>query len=145
MLNKVQLIGNVGKQPEIKHLEHSAIANLSLATTEKWTDKKTGEKKEKTEWHRVTVFGENLVNVVDKYVNQGDRLYIEGQLQTRKYKDKEGQDRYSTEVVVQGFTGRLTLLSSPPGGHTPKVRESSQRAPEAPVEAPVLEDDAIPF
>ena len=115
-VNKVILIGNVGKDPEIRRTQDGRpIANLTIATSESWRDKNTGEKKEKTEWHRVVVFNEGLCKVVEQYVKKGAKLYIEGQLQTRKWQNKEGQDQYSTEVVLQGFTGSLTMLDGRAG------------------------------
>lgn len=111
-LNKVQLIGNLGADPEIRRTQDGRpIASLRLATSESWKDRNTGEKREKTEWHSVVVFNENLCGVVEKYVKKGDKIYIEGQLQTRKWQDNAGQDRYSTEIVLQGFNGTLTMLS----------------------------------
>ena len=115
-VNKVILIGNVGKDPEIRRTQDGRpIANLTLATSETWRDKNTGEKKEKTEWHRIVVFNEGLCKVVEQYVKKGAKLYIEGQLQTRKWQNKEGQDQYSTEVVLQGFNGSLTMLDGRAG------------------------------
>jgi single-strand DNA-binding protein len=112
-VNKVILVGNVGKDPEIRRTQDGrAICNLSLATSETWRDKSTGERKEKTEWHRVVIFNENLSKIAEQYVRKGSKLYIEGQLQTRKWTDKDGSERYSTEVVLQGFSGTLTLLDS---------------------------------
>ena len=120
-VNKVILVGNVGKDPEIRRTQDGRpIANLRIATSESWRDKNSGEKKEKTEWHSVVIFNENLCKVVEQYVKKGAKLYIEGQLQTRKWQDQSGQDRYSTEVVLQGFNGSLTMLdgrsSGSPGG-----------------------------
>ncbi len=116
-VNKVILIGNVGKDPEIRRTQDGRpIANLSIATSESWRDKNSGEKKEKTEWHRVVVFNENLCKVIEQYVKKGAKLYIEGQLQTRKWQNKEGVDQYSTEVVLQGFNGTLTMLDGRNGG-----------------------------
>jgi single-strand DNA-binding protein len=110
-LNKVMLIGNLGADPEIRRLPSGgSVANMRIATSESWRDKNTGERKEKTEWHNVVVFNDNLVRVIEQYVKKGAKIYVEGQLQTRKYQDKSGQDRYSTEVVLQGFSGNLTLL-----------------------------------
>jgi single-strand DNA-binding protein len=115
-VNKVILVGNLGKDPEIRRTQDGRpIANLSLATSETWRDKQTGERKEKTEWHRVVVFNENLAKVVEQYVKKGAKLYIEGQLQTRKWQDQQGNDRYSTEVVLQGFNGTLTMLDGRQG------------------------------
>ncbi len=112
-VNKVILVGNVGKDPEIRRTQDGRpIANLSLATTESWRDKSTGERKDKTEWHRVVIFNENLCKVVEQYVKKGAKLYIEGQLQTRKWTDQSGAEKYSTEVVLQGFNGTLTMLES---------------------------------
>lgn len=108
---KVILIGNVGKDPEIRSIANGKeIANLSIATSESWKDKATGERKQKTEWHKVVIFNDNLVTVVKNYVKKGSKLYIEGQLQTRKWTDKDGQEKYSTEVVLQGYSGSLTML-----------------------------------
>jgi single-strand DNA-binding protein len=116
-VNKVILLGNLGADPEIRATQSgSKIANLRIATTESWRDKNTGEKKEKTEWHRVVVFSDGLVKVIEQYVKKGDKLYLEGQLQTRKWQDQEGKDRYSTEVVLQNFSSTLVMLGSPSGG-----------------------------
>ena len=113
-LNKVLLIGRLGADPEIKQMVNGkSVARLSIATSNTWKDKNTGEKKEKTEWHRVVIFNEGLVNVVQQYVKKGAQVYIEGQLTTRKWKDeKSGVDRYSTEVVLQGFNSTFKILSS---------------------------------
>jgi single-strand DNA-binding protein len=116
-VNKVILIGNLGKDPEIRRTQDGRpIANLRIATSESWRDKTSGERKEKTEWHSVVIFNENLCRVVEQYIKKGSKVYIEGQLQTRKWQDKEGQDRYSTEVVLQGFNGVLTMLDGRSGG-----------------------------
>lgn len=110
-VNKVILVGNVGADPEIRRTQAGApIANLRIATSESWKDRNTGERKEKTEWHTVVIFNEGLCKVVENYVKKGSKLYIEGQLQTRKWQDQQGQDRYSTEVVLQGFGGSLVML-----------------------------------
>ena len=115
-VNKVILVGNVGKDPEIRRTQDCRpIANLSLATSETWRDKATGERKEKTEWHRVVIFSEPLCKVVEQYVKKGSKLYVEGQLQTRKWTDQSGVEKYSTEVVLQGFNGSLTMLDGRPG------------------------------
>jgi single-strand DNA-binding protein len=112
-VNKVILIGNLGKDPEIRRTQDGRpIANLRIATSESWRDKNTGEKREKTEWHSVVIFSENLCKVVEQYLHKGSKVYIEGQLQTRKWQDQSGQERYTTEVVVQGFNGQLTMLDS---------------------------------
>jgi single-strand DNA-binding protein len=112
-LNKVMLIGNLGKDPEIRRTQDGRpIANFSIATSETWKDKATGDKKEKTEWHRVVVFNEALCKVVEQYVKKGSKVYIEGTLQTRKWTDQAGIEKYSTEIVLQGFNGTLTMLDS---------------------------------
>lgn len=116
-VNKVILIGNVGADPEIRRTQDGRpIANIRLATSENWRDKATGERREKTEWHRIVIFNEGLCRVVEQYVKKGSKLYIEGQLQTRKWQDQQGQDRYSTEVVLQGFNSVLTMLDGRGGG-----------------------------
>jgi single-strand DNA-binding protein len=116
-VNKVILVGNVGKDPEIRRTQDGRpIANLSLATSETWRDKATGEKKERTEWHRVVIFSEPLCKIVEQYVKKGSKLYIEGALQTRKWTDQSGAEKYSTEVVVQGYNGTLTMLDGAGGG-----------------------------
>jgi len=116
-VNKVILIGNLGKDPEIRRTQDGRpIATLNVATSETWRDKNSGERKEKTEWHRVVIFNENLCKVVEQYVKKGAKLYIEGQLQTRKWQDKDGAEKYSTEVVLQGFNGTLTMLDGRSGG-----------------------------
>ncbi|HJU30049.1 MAG TPA: single-stranded DNA-binding protein [Hyphomicrobiaceae bacterium] len=112
-VNKVILVGNVGKDPEIRRTQDGRpIANLRVATSETWRDKTTGERREKTEWHTVVVFNEGLCRVVEQYVKKGAKLYIEGSLQTRKWQGQDGQDRYSTEVVLQGFNSVLTMLDA---------------------------------
>ena len=110
-VNKVILIGNLGADPEIRRTQDGRpVANLRLATSESWKDKTTGERKEKTEWHRVVIFNENLCRIAEQYLKKGSKVFIEGALQTRKWQDQSGQERYSTEVVLQGFRGELTLL-----------------------------------
>jgi single-strand DNA-binding protein len=119
-LNKVILIGRVGKDPEIRFFQDGTkVANFSVATSESWKDKTTGERKEKTEWHRINIINENLASIVEQYVKKGNLLYIEGQLQTRKWNDQNGQERYSTEIVLSRFRGELVLLESRNGsmGH----------------------------
>jgi single-strand DNA-binding protein len=116
-VNKVILIGNLGKDPEIRRTQDGRpIANLSIATSESWRDKATGERKEKTEWHRVVVFNEGLCKVIEQYLKKGAKVYLEGALQTRKWTDKDGHDKYSTEVVLQGFNSTLTMLDGRGGG-----------------------------
>jgi single-strand DNA-binding protein len=116
-VNKVILIGNLGADPEIRRTQDGRpIANLRVATSESWRDKTTGERKEKTEWHRVVIFNEGLCKIVEQYLKKGSKVYLEGALQTRKWQDKEGHDRYSTEVVLQGFNSQLTMLDRAGGG-----------------------------
>src|SRR6185312_16505208 len=111
-LNKVSLIGNLGKDPEIRTTQDGReIANLTLATSESWKDKNTGERRERTEWHKVVVFNEGLVKVIKSYLAKGSKVYLEGQLQTRKWTDKDGVERYSTEIVLQNFNGTLVMLN----------------------------------
>ena len=110
-VNKVILVGNLGKDPEVRRTTSGdPIVNLSLATSESWRDKSSGERKEKTEWHRVVIFNKNLADVAEKYLRKGSKVYVEGQLQTRKWTDKDGAEKYSTEVVLQNFRGELTML-----------------------------------
>jgi single-strand DNA-binding protein len=134
-LNEATLIGHVGKDVEVKHMQDGrAVANLSLATTETWKDKQTGEKKERTEWHRIVIFNEGLAKVAEAYVKKGSKIFIRGAIQTRKWQDKDGADRYSTEIVLQQFRGELILLDSKPA---PQEKEPArQRAPL---------DDEVPF
>ena len=116
-VNKVILVGNLGKDPEVRHTQDGrAIVNLSVATSENWRDKQTGERKERTEWHRVVIFNENLAKVAEQYLKKGAKVYLEGQLQTRKYTDKDGVEKYSTEVVLQQYRGELTMLDARGGG-----------------------------
>ena len=116
-VNKVILVGNLGKDPEIRRTQDGRpIANLSVATSESWRDKATGERKEKTEWHRVVIFSEGLCRIAEQYLKKGSKVYLEGQLQTRKWQDKDGNDKYSTEVVLQNFNSQLTMLDTRGGG-----------------------------
>ncbi len=116
-VNKVILVGNLGKDPEIRRTQDGRpIANLSVATSESWRDKATGERKEKTEWHRVVIFSEGLCKVAEQYLKKGAKVYLEGQLQTRKWTDQSGVEKYSTEVVLQGFNSNLTMLDGRSGG-----------------------------
>jgi single-strand DNA-binding protein len=117
-VNKVILVGNLGKDPEIRRTQDGRpIANLSVATSENWRDRNTGERKEKTEWHRVVIFNEGLAKVAEQYLKKGAKVYIEGQLQTRKWTDQSGAEKYSTEVVLQGFNSTLTMLDGRGGGN----------------------------
>ncbi len=116
-VNKVILIGNLGNDPEIRSFQSGdRVANLSVATSESWKDKATGERREKTEWHRVSVLNQGLVKVCENYLKKGSKVYIEGQLETRKWQDQNGQDKYSTEVVLRPFRGELTMLDGRSGG-----------------------------
>ncbi len=116
-VNKVILVGNLGKDPEVRRLNSGdQVVNFTLATSENWRDKTSGERKEKTEWHNVVIFNENLGKVVEQYCKKGSKVYVEGQLQTRKWQDKDGNDRFTTEIVLQRFRGELTLLDSRGGG-----------------------------
>jgi len=148
-LNKVLLIGRLGADPEIKQMVNGkSVARLSLATSNSWKDKNTGEKKEKTEWHRVVIFNEGLVNVVQQYVKKGAQVYIEGQLTTRKWKDeKSGLDRYSTEIVLQGFNSTFTILSSK-NNQIESLQEDKSEKSSLPNDQDVTAndlDDEIPF
>ena len=116
-VNKVILVGNLGKDPEVRRMTSGEpVVNLSVATSESWRDKASGERKEKTEWHRVVIFNKNLAEVAEKYLRKGSKVYVEGQLQTRKWTDKDGVEKYSTEVVLQNFRGELTMLDGKSGG-----------------------------
>ena len=116
-VNKVILIGNLGADPEVRRLQDGRpVANLRIATSESWRDKATGERKEKTEWHRVVIFNEGLAKIAEQYLKKGSKVYIEGQLQTRKWTDQQGVEKYSTEVVLQGFNSALTMLDRAGGG-----------------------------
>ena len=148
-LNKVLLIGRLGADPEIKQMVNGkSVARLSLATSQSWKDKTTGEKKEKTEWHRIVVFNDGLVNVVQQYLKKGAQVYIEGQLTTRKWKDEQsGQDKYSTEIVIQGYNSSLTMLSggNSSGGIQNDNTQASNNNIEDASQGPSDMDDEIPF
>tara|TARA_B110000116_G_C16521020_1_gene440003 strand:+ start:103 stop:561 length:459 start_codon:yes stop_codon:yes gene_type:complete len=148
-LNKVLLIGRLGTDPEIKQMVNGkSVARLSIATSNTWKDKNTGEKKEKTEWHRIVIFNEGLVGVVQQYVKKGAQVYIEGELTTRKWKDeKSGMDRYSTEIVLQGFNSSFKILSSKNSQITNVQEASSEKSslPNNDNAPPVDLDDEIPF
>ena len=125
-VNKVILVGNLGADPEVRRLPSGEpVVNLRIATSENWRDKATGERKERTEWHRVVIFNENLAKVAEQYLKKGAKVYIEGQLQTRKWQDQSGQDKYSTEVVLQRYRGELTMLDSRGGGGSDFAGEGS--------------------
>ena len=145
-LNKVLLIGRLGADPEIKEMVNGkSVARLSLATSQSWKDKNTGEKKEKTEWHRIVVFNEGLVNVVKQYLKKGAQIYVEGQISTRKWKDEStGQDKYSTEVVIQGYNSSLTMVGS--GNSSISSNQDNNQSIENTSQASQNDlDDEIPF
>ncbi len=157
-INKVILIGNVGNDPEIRSMQNGdKLANLSIATSESWKDKGSGERKEKTEWHRVVVFNDHLVSVIERFVSRGTKLYIEGQLQTRKWTDNQGIEKYTTEIVLQRFRGELALLDSRGSGggnsNYPSNNNNSFNGPDPSASlgsmdnnAPAIDlDDDIPF
>jgi single-strand DNA-binding protein len=156
-VNKVILIGNLGKDPEIRRTQDGRpIANLRVATTETWRDKTSGERREKTEWHNVVIFSEGLVRVAEQYLRKGSKVYIEGALQTRKWQDQSGADRYSTEVVLQGFGSNLTMLDGrgEGGGESagfsgPRSADTRPSGGRQPAAAPAFQsggmDDDIPF
>lgn len=116
-INKVIIVGNLGKDPEVRTFANGGkVCNFSVATSESWKDKQTGERKEKTEWHNISIFNEGLAGVAEKYLRKGSKVYLEGKLQTRKWTDQSGNDRYSTDVVLQGFDAKMEMLDSRPGG-----------------------------
>ena len=145
-VNKVILIGNLGQKPEMRYTAtNSAVANLSIATTESWKDKESGEMRDKTEWHRVVVFNEGLVNVVQQYLKKGAQVYVEGQLTTRKWKDEQsGQDKYSTEIVIQGYNSSLTMLGGGNSGGGIQNDTTQQNNIEDSSQVSDM-DDVIPF
>ena len=152
-INKVILVGNLGAKPEIKYASNgNAISNLSVATSESWTDKSTGQKQERTEWHRVSLFGK-VAEIAGQYLDKGSKVYVEGKLQTRKWQDQNGQDRYTTEVVISGYSGTLQMLDRRDDMNSntvsqqsqPQSQNSTQPAPAiTPVASDEFEDD-IPF
>jgi single-strand DNA-binding protein len=143
-VNKVILVGNLGKDPEVRRMTSGdPVVNLSIATSESWRDKASGERKEKTEWHRVVIFNKNLADVAEKYLKKGAKVYVEGQLQTRKWTDKDGAEKYSTEVVLQNFRGELTMLDGRNGGGEGGGGRGASEAP-ASFQRDEM-DDEIPF
>jgi len=151
-LNKVLLIGRIGADPEIKQMVNGKnVARLSLATSQTWKDKSTGEKKEKTEWHRIVVFNEGLVNVIKQYLKKGAQIYVEGQLSTRKWKDEQsGQDKYTTEILIQGYNSSLTMLGGSSGGiqndnTSQAISKNSDDTSQSQIQQKDLDDDEIPF
>ena len=155
-INKVILVGNLGAKPEIKYASNgNAISNLSVATSESWTDKNTGQKQERTEWHRVSLFGK-VAEIAGQYLDKGSKVYVEGKLQTRKWQDQSGQDRYTTEVVISGFSGTLQMLDRRDDSNSPMQSQSQpqsqpqppQNGQQVPTITPVAQDefeDDIPF
>jgi len=147
-VNKVILVGNLGKDPEVRAMQDGGkIVNLAIATSEQWRDKETQERKEKTEWHRVVIFNDKLAEIAEKYMRKGSKVYVEGQLQTRKWTDQSGQERYTTEVVLQRYRGEITMLDSKGqsiGGESNSFEPSNTSKSEA---LPSMEDidDEIPF
>lgn len=140
-VNKVILVGNLGADPEVRHTQDGkAIVNLRVATSEHWRDKATGERREKTEWHRVVIFNEGLAKIAEQYLKKGSKVYLEGQLQTRKWEDQSGTERYTTEVVLQGFNAQLTMLDT-------RERNTDPQAPLEPRGGSIAQelDDEIPF
>ena len=142
-VDKVILVGNLGKDPEVRRMQDGRpVVNMSVATSESWRDKATGERKEKTEWHRVVIFNEGLAKIAEQYLKKGSKVYLEGQLQTRKWTDQQGVEKYSTEVVLQNFRGELTMLDGRNGGEG----GGGRGAGEAPASFQRDElDDEIPF
>ncbi len=139
-VNKVILVGNLGRDPEIRHTQDgNKIVNLSLATSERWKDKGSGEPRERTEWHRVVVFNEHLAGIAEQYLKKGSKVYLEGQLQTRKWTDQSGQDKYTTEVVLQRYRGELHMLD------TREQQQAPQQQAPAQQQAPDAFDEEIPF
>ena len=147
-INKVILVGNLGKDPDIRTMQNGArVANLSIATSETWKDKNSGERKERTEWHRVVVFNENLIKLCENYLRKGNKLYIEGQIETRKY-EKDGKDVYTTEVVLKQYRGEITILDSKGGGGgSSAMADDDMGAGSGSGSAPSISDmdDEIPF
>ena len=144
-VNKVILIGNLGRDPEVRNSQDgNPIVNLSIATSENWKDRQSGERREKTEWHRVVIFNDNLAKVAQNYLKKGSKVYLEGQLQTRKWTDQSGAEKYTTEVVLQRYRGELTMLDGK-GDKSPEAEPASNfYAPASAGSAPSLDDD-IPF
>jgi len=147
-LNKVSLIGNLGADPEVKEFSNGGkVCNLRIATSETWKDKNTGEKQERTEWHTVAIFNDGLVGVAERFLKKGSKVYIEGQLQTRKWQDAQGADRYSTEVVLRGFGGTLIMLDGPGGGQGGGQGTATPTPSPTPAPSTLADDldDDIPF
>jgi single-strand DNA-binding protein len=138
-LNKVQLIGNLGRDPDVRTLQSGGkVVNLSIATSESWTDKRSGERREQTEWHRVVIFSDGLANVVETYLHKGSKVYVEGSLKTRKWADQSNVERFSTEIVLQPFNGKLIMLDGPGGREANDGRDPGPASDNGP-------DDEIPY
>lgn len=143
-VNKVILIGNLGRDPEVRTFQSGGkVVNLNIATSESWKDRSTGERKERTEWHSVAIFDENIAKIAEQYLRKGSTVYIEGKLETRKWQDQSGQDRYTTEVVLRPFGGAMTLLGG--GERREERRDPAMQAPEGYRDTPRQIDDEIPF
>lgn len=147
-VNKVIIVGNLGRDPESKSFSNGGkVVNLRVATSESWKDKNTGERKERSEWHQVSIFSEGLANVAERYLRKGSKVYIEGQLQTRKWQDQTGADRYSTEIVLQGFNASLVMLDGPKGGEPQEGGRTFHKGEEGHIpgfDAEAPGDDHIP-
>lgn len=136
-INKVIILGTLGRDPEVRTFQNGAkVCNLRIATSETWKDKATGERKERTEWHSVAIFAEPLAKLAEQYLRKGSKVYVEGQIETRKWQDQSGADRYSTEVVLRPFRGELTLLDKPSGDQPPRQHDHQPS---------IVDDDEIPF
>jgi len=149
-VNKVILVGNLGRDPEIRTMQNGGkVCNLSVATSERWRDRGSGEQQERTEWHRVVIFDDRLCDVAERYLKKGAKVYLEGELQTRKWQDQSGQERYTTEVVLRRFRGQLTMLDSRGGGddYAPDIGGPSGGSSRGPMGGPPGNDldDEIPF
>jgi len=145
-VNKVIIVGNLGKDPETRSMQDGGkIVNLTVATSETWNDRASGERKERTEWHRVVIFNDRIAEVAEKYLKKGAKVYLEGALQTRKWTDQSGADRYSTEVVIGRFNGVLTMLDTRNGGGHSDAPRSAEPARKSAQPAPADLDDEIPF
>jgi single-strand DNA-binding protein len=148
-VNKVILVGNLGRDPEVRTFQNGGkVVNLRIATSERWRDRNTGENREKTEWHSVAIFSEPLAKVAEQYLRKGSKVYLEGQLETRKWQDQSGADRYSTEVVLRPYKGELVMLDGATGGqsdNTDERHEPPQPRTAPPAQSHAMDDDEIPF
>lgn len=145
-VNKVIIVGNLGRDPEVRSFQNGGkVAELRIATSESWKDRNSGERKERTEWHTVKLFAEGLVNVAERYLRKGSKVYLEGSLQTRKWQDQQGQDRYSTEVVLQGFDAKLVMLDGPTAGGADASSADNRQAASPSYAGSADLDDDVPF